>query len=64
MNVFRYLFCRCQHGQCQHGDLIEVFKIVNGYYDIDPTKFFTLTNATNTRGHHMKVLKLHTKLNA
>ena len=28
------LFCRCQRG-----DLIEVYKILNGYYDIDPTNF-------------------------
>ena len=29
------LFCRRQRG-----DLIEVYKILNGYYDIDPTNFF------------------------
>ena len=28
------LFCRCQRG-----DLIEVFKILNRYYDINPTQF-------------------------
>ena len=31
---FYALFCR---RQC--GDLIEVYKILNGYYDIDPTNF-------------------------
>ena len=51
----------CQH---QRGDLIEVFKILNGYYEIDPTKFFTLTDVSNTRGHHMKLFKSHTILNA
>ena len=48
----------------QRGDLIEVFKILNGYYEIDPTKFFTLTDVSNTRGHHMKLLKSYTRLNA
>ena len=45
------------------GDLIEVFKILNGYYEIDPTKFFTLTGFSNTRGHNMKLFKSHTRLN-
>ena len=42
----------------QRGDLIEVFKILNGYYEIDPTRFFTLTDVSNTKGHHMKLLNL------
>ena len=50
--------------QRQCGDLIEVFKILNGYYEIDLTKFFTLTDVSNTRGHHMKLFKSHTRLNA
>ncbi|XP_065895667.1 uncharacterized protein [Dysidea avara] len=47
----------------QRGHLIEVFKILNGYYEIDPTKFFTLTDVSNTRGHHMKLFKSHTRSN-
>jgi len=39
----------------QHGDLIEVSKILNEYYEIDITKFFTVAYTANTRGHDMKV---------
>ena len=46
------LFCRRQHG-----DLIETYKLLNGHYDVDWTKFFTLSPALNTRGHHMKLYK-------
>ena len=35
------LFCRRQWG-----DLIEVLKILNGYYDINPLQFFTSSDAT------------------
>jgi len=44
------LYCRRQRG-----DLIETFKILNGYYDIDPAKFFTLNSTDVTRGHSMKL---------
>jgi len=47
----------------QRGDLIEVFKILNEYYDIDHTKFFTLTGCSNTRGHLMKLFKSDSRLN-
>ena len=50
----------CGH-QC--GNLIEVYKMLNGYYDIDPTNFFVLSDTSNTRDHHMKVFKCHTRLN-
>ena len=39
------LFCRRQRG-----DLIEVFKILNGYYNINPARFFIPSDVTNTRG--------------
>ena len=52
------LFCRHQRG-----DLIEVYKVLNGYYDIDPTNFFVLSDTSNTRGYHMKLFKCHTRLN-
>ena len=31
------LFCRCQRG-----DMIETYKILNRYYNMDPSTFFTL----------------------
>ena len=37
------LYCRRQRG-----DLIETYKILNGYYDINPTSFFTLSNTDTT----------------
>ena len=49
------LFCRHHRG-----DLIEVYKILNGCYD--STKFFTLADAGTTKGHHMKLYKYHTRL--
>ena len=33
------------------GDQIEVFKIVNGYKDVDRNMFFTLKEVSRTRGH-------------
>ena len=33
------------------GDQIEVFKIVNGYEDIDRNMFFKLKEGSRTRGH-------------
>ena len=45
------LFCRRQRG-----DLIEVFKILNGYYNINPLQFFTPSDVTSTRGNCMKLL--------
>jgi len=46
----------------ERGDLIETFKILKGYYDINPTTFFMPTTATNTRGHCMKLFKYHSRL--
>ena len=45
------LFCRRQRG-----DLIEVFKILNSYYQIDPKDIFTLQGNV-TIGHQMKLFK-------
>ena len=36
------------------GDMIEVYRILNGYDDIDPRKFFKLSNRTS-RGHSLKL---------
>jgi len=38
------LFCRRQRG-----GLIEVFKILNRYYDIKPTVFFTINNSSTPK---------------
>ena len=46
----------------KRGDLIQVFKILNGQYDINWEDFFTLdTDRThNTRGHSKKLVKHRT----
>ena len=54
------LFTLFQHHQ--HGDLLEIFKIVKSYYDINPTTFFTPATATYTRGHGMRLFKSHSRL--
>ena len=51
------LYCRRQRG-----DLIEAYKILNGYYDIDPTSLFTLSNTNTTRGHHHNLFKYRSRL--
>jgi len=51
------LYCRCQRG-----DLIEVYKILNGYYNLNPSTFFTLNNTTVTRGHQFKLFKVRARL--
>lgn len=38
------------------GDLIEVFKLLKGFTDVDFNKFFQLSN-TSTRGHSLKLHK-------
>ena len=45
------LYCRRERG-----DLIETYKILKGYYDIEWSKLFTL-NTSNTRGHSLKLFK-------
>ena len=51
------LYCRRKRG-----DLIETYKILNGYYDIDSTSFFTFSNTTTTRGHHHKLFRYQSRL--
>jgi len=46
------LYCRRQRG-----DLIEVFKILNSYYQIDPNEIFTLQQNSVTRGNQLKLFK-------
>ena len=51
------LFCRRKRG-----DLIETYKILNGYYDIDCSKLFLMSTVHSTRGHSMKLFKRPSRL--
>ena len=44
------------------GDLIQVFNILNGHYDVNSKDFFTLDNERthDTRGHSKKLVKHRT----
>ena len=44
------------------GDQIEVFKIVNGYEDIDMNMFFKLKEGSGTRGHKAALVKEQCRL--
>ena len=44
------------------GDQIEVFKIVNGYEDIDRNMFFKLKEGSRTRGHKAALVKEQCRL--
>ena len=44
------------------GDLIEVFKILNGYEDIDSNLFFKLEEDSMTRGHKAALVKPYCRL--
>ena len=41
------------------GDQTEVFKILNGYENIDRNVFFSLKKHRRTRGHEVKLVKDH-----
>ena len=51
------LYCRRQRG-----DLIETYKILNGYYNVEWTKFFSLSPVQSTRGHQQKLFKKPNRL--
>ena len=44
------------------GDEIEVFKIVNGYEDVDRNMFFKLKEGSRTRGHKAALVKEQCRL--
>ena len=44
------------------GDQIEVFKIVNGYDDVDRNMFFKLKEGSRTRGHKAALVKEQCRL--
>ena len=41
----------------RRGDLIFLFKILNDYFNLDHSNFFTFSHNTQTRGHAYKLLK-------
>ena len=43
-------------------DLIEVFKIVKGLENLNPTDFFTFDFSNRLRGHNFKIIKSHCRL--
>ena len=45
------------------GDQIEVFKLLNGYENIDRNTFFSLKKDSRTRGHEVKLVKDQCRLN-
>ena len=51
------LYCRRQYG-----DLIDTYKLLNGYYNVDWTKFFSPSPVQSTRGHQMKLFKKPSRL--
>ena len=44
------------------GDQIEVYKIVNGYEDVDRNMFFKLKEGSRTRGHKAALVKEQCRL--
>ena len=44
------------------GDQIEVFKILNGYEDVDRDMFFKLKEGSRTRGHKAALVKEQCRL--
>ena len=46
----------------ERAEIIETFKIMNGYVDLNPEKFFTVSKDSRTRGHPMKLQKRHCRL--
>jgi len=44
------------------GDMIEVFKIIHGYYDQEGVPHLQLSSYSNTRGHDKKLFKLQSYL--
>ena len=46
------------------GDMIQVFKIIHGFSDMDKTKLFKMKDdSVNLRGHGLKIQKQHVHLN-
>ena len=60
----RFLQCglTTQDTRRLRGDQIQVFKIVNGYEDVDRNMFFKLKEGSRTRGHKAALVKEQRKL--
>jgi ribonuclease P/MRP protein subunit RPP40 len=48
----------------KRGDLIECFKIMKGFYNLDKHKFWNPASTTNTRGHDCKIFKPQARVNS
>ena len=44
------------------GDLIQVFKLIKGFDNLDYREFFQLADHSRTRGHRFKITKVRSKL--
>ena len=53
----RLLECGLKHYRRLRGDQIEVFKLVNGYEDIDRNMFFKPKEDSRTKGHKAALVK-------
>ena len=50
--------------RCKRGDLIEAFKIIKGFEDVNSELFFPLAiNTAHLHGHDLKIFKKGLKLN-
>jgi ribonuclease P/MRP protein subunit RPP40 len=45
------------------GDLIETFKIINGFYDVEAVPWLQPTICSNTRGHSRKLFTMQSRTN-
>ena len=46
----------------QRGDLIQVFKMIKGFDNVDYKNFFQLVDNSRTRGHSYKIVKVRSRL--
>ena len=51
-----------RNGRLKGGDQIEVFKILNGYENIDSNIFFEIKESKITRGHNYTLVKKQSRL--
>ena len=53
--------CRMEE-RAKRGDLIETYKLLTGKIHCDPGQFFEIAEGHQTRGHHLKLKKKHSRL--
>ena len=46
----------------RRGDMLQVYKILNGIDKLDPGIFFSMATGSNTRGHSQKIAKSRARL--